>query len=350
VFEGAKPGSTGTNANSLSEYMRIISSGNVGIGTTSPLAKLDVAGANNAMVPLFQLSSVSSFATTTEFIVNNNGSATLAGTLTQNSDQRLKTNIQSLDASSSLSLIDALDPVTFNWIDPNAGSGTQVGFIAQQVQPLFPALVSTTSATALTPGGTLGLNYIGLISPIVSAIQALSSEVQGLVTEVKGFAQSFTTHILTGDNVTANNELCVGSTCVTPAQFQAMVAAANQSPSAAQPSPTGGTNPPESVTQNSASTTPPTITIMGNNPAIIDVGESYSDLGATAKDTAGNDLGIKYFLNGTLASNIVIDTTSAATDTIDYVATDSAGDTATSTRTVIISPPAQADTASTTTQ
>src|ERR1700728_2307535 len=32
---------------------------------------------------------------------------------------------------------------------------------------------ATTSPTALTPNGTLGLNYTGLISPIVSAIQAL---------------------------------------------------------------------------------------------------------------------------------------------------------------------------------
>jgi hypothetical protein len=49
-------------------------------------------------------------------------------------------------------------------------------------------------------------------------------------------------------------------------------------------------------------------------------------------------------------SNIVIDTSAAATDKIDYVATDAAGNTSTSTRTVIISPAAQADTASTTTQ
>jgi hypothetical protein len=37
-------------------------------------------------------------------------------------------------------------------------------------------------------------------------------------------------------------------------------------------------------------------------------------------------------------STIVIDTSAVATDTIDYVATDSAGLTATSTRTVIIEP------------
>jgi hypothetical protein len=41
-------------------------------------------------------------------------------------------------------------------------------------------------------------------------------------------------------------------------------------------------------------------------------------------------------LNGALVSNIVINTTQAATDTIDYVATDTWGNTATSTRTVII--------------
>jgi hypothetical protein len=40
--------------------------------------------------------------------------------------------------------------------------------------------------------------------------------------------------------------------------------------------------------------------------------------------------------NGTLVSNIVLDTSQVATDTIDYVATGQNGFTATSTRTVII--------------
>jgi hypothetical protein len=45
---------------------------------------------------------------------------------------------------------------------------------------------------------------------------------------------------------------------------------------------------------------------------------------------------IKTFLNGKLVSNIVIDSSQVATDTIDYVATDSAGLTSTSTRIVLI--------------
>jgi hypothetical protein len=101
------------------------------------------------------------------------------------------------------------------------------------------------------------------------------------------------------------------------------------------------------VTQNSASTTvttPPTITVNGDNPAIIEVGDSYADLGATVTDTgpgqAGDsNLGYQTFLNGTLVSNIAIDTSQLATDTIDYVATDTDGLTATSTRTVLIEAP-----------
>ena len=52
--------------------------------------------------------------------------------------------------------------------------------------------------------------------------------------------------------------------------------------------------------------------------------------------TGRQNLGLKYFLNGRLVSDIVIDTSEAATDTIDYVATDPTGLSATSTRTILI--------------
>jgi hypothetical protein len=49
-----------------------------------------------------------------------------------------------------------------------------------------------------------------------------------------------------------------------------------------------------------------------------------------------SNLGYQTFLNGTLVSMITIDTSQVATDPIDYVATDPAGLTATSTRTVLV--------------
>ena len=79
------------------------------------------------------------------------------------------------------------------------------------------------------------------------------------------------------------------------------------------------------------------ITISGNNAAIIQVGDSYADLAATVSDSGvgqAGDTNLSYmtFVNGTLVSNIVIDTSQAATDTNDYVATDEFGLTATSIR------------------
>jgi len=50
-----------------------VNSTGLGIGTTSPRAKLDVAGTNNGTTPLFQVSSVASFATTTRFIIDSGG-------------------------------------------------------------------------------------------------------------------------------------------------------------------------------------------------------------------------------------------------------------------------------------
>ena len=131
------------------ERMRIDTAGNVGIGTSTPYSRLEVWGPDKAASTSAFL--VTDSASDTEFAVLDNGNATLAGNLIQNSDQRLKTNIQTLDGSSSLTEIRALNPVTFYWIDPAKSAVPQYGFIAQQIQSVFPNLVSTTSPTTLTP-------------------------------------------------------------------------------------------------------------------------------------------------------------------------------------------------------
>jgi hypothetical protein len=86
----------------------------------------------------------------------------------------------------------------------------------------------------------------------------------------------------------------------------------------------------------SGTTTPPSINIQGNNPATINVGDTYTDLGAIVQDNQGHNLSYRTFINGVLSGNILIDTSKVATDTIDYVATDTWGNTSTSTRTIIV--------------
>jgi len=303
-----------------------ISTGNVGIGTSTPYARLSVWGPDTASSTL-ALNIVNN-ASTTVFAVFDGGNAQLSGTLTQNSDARLKTNIQSLDASTSPAAINSLTPVAYDWLDPNKGGVRQYGFIAQQVQQVFPNLVSTTSATALTPDGTLGLNYLGLIAPLVEAVQALSADLSSLAARVSsleaavaGFANRFTT-----------KQLCVEKSdgtpvCLTGDQLAGILSG---TPSVQISSPT----PPVI----SGTTTPPSFNIQGNNLATINVGDTYTDLGAIVHDNQGHDLSYRTFINGVLSGNILIDTAQAATDTIDYVATDTWGNTSTSTRTVIIEP------------
>jgi hypothetical protein len=106
----------------------------------------------------------------------------------------------------------------------------------------------------------------------------------------------------------------------------------NQSPSGSGSSLSGQVSD-----ASSTSNTPPVIHINGNNPMHINAGDTYADLGATVTGPQADlNLGIRTFLNGQLVSNIVLDTSTAAADTIDYVVVDQNGLTATTTRTVII--------------
>jgi hypothetical protein len=91
---------------------------------------------------------------------------------------------------------------------------------------------------------------------------------------------------------------------------------------------------PRAYRLKASNAAPPISTFPGAIPFAI--GPAIIQVGAIVTDNQGHDLGYRTFLNGTLVSNIVIDTTQVATDTIDYVATDTWGNTATSTRTVIV--------------
>ena len=77
--------------------------------------------------------------------------------------------------------------------------------------------------------------------------------------------------------------------------------------------------------------------VNGDNPATVQVGATYTDLGATITGPQVDlNLGITTYVNGAPMNPVQLDTSAVATDTIDYVATDQNGLTSTGTRTVII--------------
>ena len=144
------------------EAMRINSSGSVLIGRTTGNAdaRFTPDGGSTDSSPSIDFSKGSATTTTAQvyarFWCNNLATATGsitangagAATFTGYSDRRLKENIVNLP--SQLSNIMALRPVEFDFKGYENGEGHQIGFIAQEVQEIYPDLVGEGADGMLT--------------------------------------------------------------------------------------------------------------------------------------------------------------------------------------------------------
>ena len=334
----------------------------VGIGTTTPWADFAIQAngtTTNTLTNVFVVaSSTAAGANSTLFTIANTGVVTINGTVgtcilgngnsatnCSSSDQRLKSNIAPLDASSSLVSIEALNAVSFDWnswMQSNgAATTTQFGFIAQEMLKIFPNLVHQDART-----GYYSLDYQGLFAPIVGAIQELSRRLAALETTVAGFADSFTSKKVQTD------ELCVGTTCVTQAQFLKMVQGSGQSAAVGNSGTTLGVVSTTISTASTTDTVPPVITLQGIDPTTIAVGSAYIDLGATVSDNVDTNLGIHVSVDGgatTTPDMIIINTSTPGTHTILFSATDAAGNTGYATRIVSVIASSTTDVVPTTT-
>ncbi|WP_334146227.1 tail fiber domain-containing protein [Hyphomicrobium sp.] len=195
------------------ERMRIDQNGNVGIGTTNPVHKLDIAnsagstngirivnsgsgssdaawlsnttpggrvlalhktgGTGDIMQAFYNDGSGYSFRLT----LGNTGAMWIAGTLTQNSDMTLKKDIA--DIPDALERISRLRGVSYRWKDPQRGAEQQLGLLAQEVEKIFPEVVSTQA------DGTKGVAYTSLIGPLIESIKELKADNDNLRAELK---------------------------------------------------------------------------------------------------------------------------------------------------------------------
>lgn len=111
-----------------------------------------------------------------------NGNLTIGGTLTQDSDIRLKTDIH--DLTQPLQKIARLHGIEYKW-NPATHPGTvdadsvQLGFLAQEVQTVLPELVKPDS------NGYLSVNYVGVIPVLVEAVKDLRQENARLIGELE---------------------------------------------------------------------------------------------------------------------------------------------------------------------
>jgi N-acetylneuraminic acid mutarotase len=187
------------NATSSNELLRIRGNGNVGIGQSNPNAPLQFAtDIRNRKLVLFDMFNndhqffgmgintgllryqvavtgdahvffAGTSATTSNelFRIQGNGNAILAGVLTQNSDARLKKNVEPIAEAGAL--LAQLHGYRYQWKDENADAEKQLGLLAQEVQKVLPELVKEGE------NGKLGVNYSGLIPVLLEALKAEQS-------------------------------------------------------------------------------------------------------------------------------------------------------------------------------
>lgn len=176
-------GSTARDSNALtfsldalgtpSEKMRLDSSGNLLVGTTTLSNRLSVVATSGQYVARLGVNGTGS-QNFINFVIGEDTSPTGVGSVTTNgtttsynttSDQRLKENIQ--DADSASSLIDSLQVRKFNW--KSDGSHQRYGFVAQELVTVAPEAVHQPEDTE----EMMAVDYSKLVPMLVKEIQSL---------------------------------------------------------------------------------------------------------------------------------------------------------------------------------
>lgn len=124
------------------------------------------------------------------FALNVNGTAKFSGNITvvsttYTSDARFKKNV--VDLNNPLDALLNLHGVAYEWdrekfADQHFASGKQLGFLAQEVEAIFPELIVTDAK------GYKSVNYVGMIPVAVEAIKAQQKQIE-LLKKISDAAQ-----------------------------------------------------------------------------------------------------------------------------------------------------------------
>ena len=213
---------------------------NVGIGTSTPGQELTVSGtiqATNLLGGAVNLTTDAS-----------------GNIIRDPSDVRLKTNITDIDGA--LEKVLALHGVSYEWKDTQRfGTQTEIGFIAQEVDPILPEVVRKG-------GDYWSINTRNILAVVVEGFKAFYAEFLVLRDTVAGFAKKIVSDEIVFDRATGGEldvqKLCVGKICVTEAEFEQVFGDTGQTPAPAPAEDTVGGEDATLTGTTTASTTPET--------------------------------------------------------------------------------------------
>jgi hypothetical protein len=243
-------------------FMTLTSSGNLGIGTSTPWRTLSVTGSVGFDGLTGSTGSGSLCLDANKQVVYNAGSDNCLSSL-----RSTKHDINNLTLSGT-SMVAALKPVSFIY-NNDASSTVRYGFIAEDA-----AAVDSHFGTYDQSGKLSGVDDRAILSIIVRALQEIIAAVNSLEATVAGFAQNFTTKTLNSEQDNTN-QLCVndtsGKTCISRAQLDAILAGTGQAPSnpvqISAGSFTVASSSPSSNEATTTSTTTDTIIAASSTPA-----------------------------------------------------------------------------------
>jgi len=183
------PSGTAGNAITFTQAMTLDASGNLLVGTTSVTG----AGASvgqivtnfNGTVQNGMYVSDTNTSAGTDNAINFGRGATLVGrldttltslTLTNLSDQRVKSNIQNSD--SAIGLVSSVKVRKFDWTIDNTHE--EFGFVAQELNEVLPQAVSVGK----TEDEMWGVNFVKLVPILTKAIQELKADLDATKAEL----------------------------------------------------------------------------------------------------------------------------------------------------------------------
>lgn len=127
--------------------LHVNSNGNIGIGTN--------------------------FIASSDYKLDVEGDIHTSGDVKMDSDRSFKKNIRTL--TNTLSKLDNINGVTFNWVDGD--DKDHIGVIAQEVQSVFPELVSESH-------GKLSVAYPNMVAVLLESIKELNKKIENLTSDL----------------------------------------------------------------------------------------------------------------------------------------------------------------------